>query len=143
MPGAQISFHCLLPVAALRNRGKLKALLKRLFRTERKSVNGLSIIFCSDSYLLKINKKYLKRHYYTDTLSFTLSRPLEPILGEIYISYDRIRENAKTFGSSIKKELHRVIFHSALHLCGYSDQTPAGRNNMSKKEDYWLSLYFG
>jgi len=141
MPAPQIKFHYLIPVSSLKGRTKLKNWLRRLFRSEKKTLASLDLVFCSDAYLLKINKEFLKRQYYTDTISFNLAMPGAPILGEIYISYDRIRENAKIYHTTLHRELLRVIFHSALHLCGYSDRTSSEKKRMSFSEDYWLSGY--
>jgi rRNA maturation RNase YbeY len=143
MPASQVNFHWLIPVSTLKRRARLKSWLNKIFRTEKTRLFTLDIIFCDDNYLLKINKEYLKKQYYTDTISFSLSKPGEPIVGEIYISYDRIRENARIYKNTYQRELLRVIFHSALHLCGYSDKTASAKKRMSAREDYWLSRYLG
>jgi rRNA maturation RNase YbeY len=103
----------------------------------------MSYVFCSDEFLLQINKDYLKHDYYTDIISFDLSLSKNsPIIGEIYISVDTIRVNAKRFETTNQQELHRVIFHGALHMCGYKDKTKKDQALMTIKEDEYLSLYF-
>ena len=106
---------------------------------ENKSVGQLSFIFCSDNYLLKINKKYLNHDFFTDVISFDHSEE-NHISGDIYISIDRVKENAKEFGYSLKDELHRIIIHGLLHLLGYSDKTQELKATMKEKEDFYLSL---
>ena len=106
---------------------------------ETKSVGNLSFIFCSDEYLLKINKQYLTHNFYTDVISFDYTKE-NLVSGDIYISIDRVKENAKIFSSSIKDELHRIIIHGLLHLFGYSDKTTRLKAIMKDKEDFYLSL---
>ena len=119
----------------------MKQFIIALFRREKKALAELSFIFCSDPYLLEINRQFLQHDFYTDIITFPLSDPGQPISGEIYISVDRVRENAAAFGNSLQKELHRVIFHGALHLCGYKDKTPGDEKLMRKMEDHYLALY--
>ena len=113
-----------------------------LFKKEKASLTSLNFIFCSDEYLLEINQQFLKHNFYTDIISFNLAANNEPVEGEIYISLDRVRENAGELNQSFKTELHRVIFHGALHLCGYMDKRPADILVMRKKEDEYLKSYF-
>lgn len=128
---------------ALTNRLKLKQFIIRLFKTEKVAAESISYVFCSDEFLLQINKDYLKHDYYTDIISFDLSlNKNSPVIGEVYISVDTIRDNAKRFETTIQLELHRVIFHGALHMCGYKDKTKKDQAIMTTKEDEYLSLYF-
>ena len=106
---------------------------------ENKSVGQLSFIFCSDDHLLKINKKYLNHDFFTDVISFDYTEE-DRISGDIYISLDRVKENAKNFGYSLKDELHRIIIHGLLHLLGYSDKNSDLKAVMKDKEDFYLSL---
>lgn len=99
-------------------------------------------IFCSDDYLLEINRQHLQHDYYTDIITFGLSDPGQPIQAEVYISIDRVRDNARQLNYSIKEELHRVVFHGALHLCGYKDKRAKDQRIMRKMEDKYLRLYF-
>lgn len=106
-------------------------------------MGNLSYVFCSDDYLLDINRSFLQHDYYTDIITFDLTEPgSKKIDAEIYISVDTIRDNAQRFDTSITKELHRVIFHGVLHLCGYKDKTSKDQELMTRKEDHYLSLYF-
>lgn len=126
---------------SLETRNRLKTQIESLFKKEGKKLESLNYIFCSDKRLLEINRQYLQHDFYTDIISFDLSAG-HATMGEIYISIDRVRENARTLGVSFKSEIHRVIFHGALHLCGYGDKKKDEVVTMRKKEDYWLSRYF-
>ncbi|MBC7868081.1 MAG: rRNA maturation RNase YbeY [Gloeobacteraceae cyanobacterium ES-bin-316] len=137
-----ISFNFLSSVS-LTNRNALKDFIGQIFLKEKKRGGELSIVFCSDDYLLKINQTYLNHNFFTDIITFDLSVPGTTIIdGEIYISVDTIRDNASTFENTITRELHRVIFHGVLHLCGYKDKTPKDKSLMTTKEDFYLRLYF-
>jgi rRNA maturation RNase YbeY len=136
-----INFNFLKDIS-LRERARLKTFLPSLFKKEKKQLTEIRYIFCSDDYLLEINKQYLQHDYYTDIITFDLSEPGQPINAEIYISVDRVRDNARNFHTSLKRELHRVIFHGALHLCGYKDKSQEEEKTMRKKEDKYLELYF-
>ncbi|RYD83098.1 MAG: rRNA maturation RNase YbeY [Sphingobacteriales bacterium] len=128
---------------ALRQRTQLKAFLASIFKKEKKKFGSINYVFCSDEYLLDINRSFLNHDYFTDIITFDLSEPgATSIDAEIYISIDTIRDNAQRFNTTISKELHRVIFHGILHLCGYKDKTPKDQALMTKKEDYYLNLYF-
>ena len=125
----------------LGKRGALKKFLTSIFTKEQKKLGGVNFIFCSDKYLRSINKRYLRHDYFTDIVTFDLSRKTEPVSGEIYISIDRVKDNAMLFGVSLKKELHRVIIHGVLHLCGYRDKTNGQKKRMTALEDYYLASY--
>ncbi|MEO6978348.1 MAG: rRNA maturation RNase YbeY [Mucilaginibacter sp.] len=99
----------------------------------------LTYIFCSDSYLLQINQQYLNHDTYTDIVTFDNSDIAKTIVGDIFISIDRIRENAGKFSHTEADELHRVIIHGALHLLGYKDKSPADKKKMTLKEDFYLN----
>lgn len=135
-------FFNFLEEVTLRERARLKEFLPSLFKREKKQLMEIRYIFCSDDYLLDINKQYLKHDYYTDIITFDLSEPGQPINAEIYISVDRVRDNARNFHTSLKRELHRVIFHGALHLCGYKDKSQEEERIMRQKEDKYLEIYF-
>ncbi len=115
----------------------IKDCLIRLFKEEGKLLERLDYIFCSDEYLLQINKEFLQHDYYTDIISFDLSDS-KSIKGEIYISVDRVKENALTHSSSFRKESVRVIGHGALHLCGYKDKSQKDIKTMRKKEEAFI-----
>ena len=137
-----VQFHFLEGGSSLSDRTRLKSFVVSLFKKEGKKLEDIRYIFCSDDYLLEINRHYLKHDYYTDIITFGLSDPGQPINAEIYISVDRVKENARTFKTSIKRELHRVIFHGALHLCGYKDKKSEEQQTMRKMEDKYLGQYF-
>jgi probable rRNA maturation factor len=137
----KISFFSLNKAYFLKERRDLKLFIKKLFIKEKIRLGGLSIILCDDEYLLAINMRFLGHDDYTDTISFRLSNPLDPLEGEIYISLPRIKENAEMFGVSRQDELLRVIFHGALHLCGYKDKGKANSVLMSKKENHYLKSF--
>ena len=125
----------------LGKRGALKKFLTSIFTKEQKKLGGVSFIFCSDEYLRSINKRYLRHDYFTDIVTFDLSGKTEPVRGEVFISIDRVKDNAKLFGVSLKKELHRVIIHGVLHLCGYHDKTSGQKKQMTALEDNYLASY--
>jgi len=135
-----IRFHFLQKIS-LRDRGGIKTTLITLFKKEGKRLGELQYIFVSDARLLEINRQFLQHDFYTDILTFPLSKPRQPVIGEIYISVDRVRENAREFGTTIKLEILRVIFHGALHLCGYGDKTPAQERKMRQLEDKYLMFH--
>jgi probable rRNA maturation factor len=137
-----IQFFFLQQNISLTQRKPLKIFINDIFKIEKKKLESLTYIFCSDDYLLEINKSHLKHNYYTDIITFDLSERTESIIGEIYISTDRVRDNAITLRVAIKEELHRVIFHGALHLCGYMDKKPRDANKMRAAENRCLSAYF-
>lgn len=99
----------------------------------------ITFVFTTDEILLGINREYLDHDTYTDIITFDYSEE-ELISGEIYISIERVRDNALRFSVSERDELHRVIIHGILHLCGYTDKTELNRKEMRAKEDYYLSL---
>ena len=99
----------------------------------------ISIIFCSDDYLLKINKKYLNHDYFTDIITFNYNEN-NTIIGDLFISIDRVKENAKELKVDFNNELFRVIIHGVLHLCGYNDKTQDQQKEIRTKEDEYLVL---
>jgi rRNA maturation RNase YbeY len=136
-----ISFNKADANATLANRVALKSFIEKKLKKEGYTIDSLTYVFCSDKYLLKINKDFLSHDYYTDIISFDLSEVPGQLIGEVYISVDRVKDNAKTHGTSLKEELHRVIFHGALHFCGYKDKKPSEAKKMRQMEDAWLSAY--
>jgi probable rRNA maturation factor len=125
----------------LNNRSGLKKFIESLFKKEGRKLSAINYIFCSDKRLLEINKQFLSHDYYTDIITFDLSES-DDVQAEIYISIDRVRDNSKTLGISFKSELHRVIFHGALHLCGYGDKTKKQEEEMRNRENFFLAKYF-
>jgi len=126
----------------LKDRKKFKSFLGYILRVEGKSLNLINFIFCSDDELRKLNKDFLKHDYYTDILTFDLSENKKNITADIYISIDRTKENAKIFAVSFSKELHRVMIHGILHLCGYKDKKNSDIKKIRKAEDKYLTKYF-
>ena len=117
-----------------------RAWLEQCIRLEKKQLVAVSFLFCSDSYLLGINKKYLKHDTLTDTVSFNYSEEAKKIEGDIYISVERVLENSAKFSDSFEEEISRVMIHGVLHLCGYNDKPLKQRVAMKKKEDRYLTL---
>jgi rRNA maturation RNase YbeY len=136
-----ISFNKADATATLTNRVSLKSFIEKRVKKEGLAIESLNYVFCSDKYLLQINKQFLNHNYYTDIISFDLSEEPGKLIGEVYISIDRVKDNAKTHRASNKEELLRVIFHGALHFCGYKDKKPADAKKMRQMEDTWLTAY--
>lgn len=107
--------------------------------SENHTLKELNFIFCSDNYLLEINKQYLNHDTFTDVITFDNSEEKAVIVSDIFISIDRIKENAKTFKVNFIDELHRVIIHGTLHLLGYPDKKKEEKDLMTSKEDFYLA----
>lgn len=114
--------------------------IKNVISSEGYRLNNLNYIFCSDDYLLEMNLSFLNHNTLTDIITFDHSIEKKTVEGEIYISIDRVRENAKTYSVDFDSELHRVLIHGVLHLMGYKDKTSEHKNQMRKKEEACLSL---
>ena len=138
---SKIYFFFKTPVT-LRDRRRLKTFIEAIFKKEKRKLQSLNYIFCTDKELLKINRQYLHHDFYTDIISFELSAKGLPVEGEIYISIDRVKDNARLLGEPYYQELHRVIFHGALHLCGYRDKSKTEIMEMRKGESKYLAEYF-
>ena len=106
---------------------------------EYKELGDVTIIFCSDDYLLEVNREHLEHDYYTDIITFDYS-DFPTVSGDLFISVDRVKDNATDFNVSFEHELHRVIIHGFLHLCGYFDKTNEDEILMRSKENQALSL---
>ena len=126
----------------LTDRKRLKEFISLLFKRHGRKLGSLTYVFCTDKYLLEVNQRFLKHDFYTDIITFDLSSSKEMVEGEIYISVDRVRDNTKALEVTMKNELHRVIFHGALHLCGFSDKGKAEKAKMTLEEDKNLRKYF-
>ncbi len=122
-------------------RTKLKSFINKQCLKEGVRIETLHYVFCSDAFVLDINNRYLNHNFYTDITSFALSEEKDRLVGDAYISVDRVKENAKTEGNRYAHELLRVIFHGALHFCGYKDKKPAEVKMMRSMEDKWLKAY--
>ena len=123
----------------LKDKAKVRQWLTDTIIAEGFKLKELNYIFCSDAYLLQINQQYLDHDTYTDIVTFDNSEEEGKIISDIFISIERIRENAAKFNVTETTELHRVIIHGALHLLGYKDKSPADKQKMTQKEDLYLS----
>jgi len=119
----------------------MKALLIELFRKEKVELDAIQYVLVSDEALLEVNRSYLNHDYYTDIITFDLSAPGSAKVSDIYISLDRVEENAKQYNQSRINELRRVMIHGCLHLCGYKDKLKTDQLRMREREDYYLRLY--
>lgn len=124
----------------MNKRKVVKEFIGDMFVQERKELRLLNYIFCSDNYLLVINRAFLNHDFFTDIISFDLSEGVG-VVGEAYISLDRVRENSVLHSTSYFNEFLRVVFHGALHLCGYKDKKKSEITLMRQKEDYYLRLF--
>lgn len=123
----------------LKDKAKIRNWIGETTKAEGfKRLGELSFVFCSDAYLLEINKQYLNHDTYTDIVTFDSSEQEDVISGDIFISIERIRENAEKFGVTERDELHRVIIHGVLHLCGYYDKKKEDKELMTYKENEYL-----
>lgn len=122
-----------------RDRRKTNEWLKLAAESEIRRIGNISIIFCSDNYVLDINQKYLQHDYFTDIITFDYCEG-DRLSGDLFISVDSVRENSIEFGTEFKDELNRVIIHGLLHLVGYDDHTEKDIKLMRSKENYYLSL---
>lgn len=123
----------------LKSRTKIKQWIKQVIEAKGKKTGNITYIFCDDEYLLEVNKQYLQHDYYTDVITFDYVEN-DLISGDIFISTDRVRENALAFGSSETEELHRVIIHGALHLLGLKDKSEKEASQMRQAENEALKL---
>lgn len=114
--------------------------IKQVILIEDKKVGNISFIFCSDEYLLDVNKRYLDHDYYTDIITFDYVEG-KVINGDIFISIDRVKENAHEFETSFNNEIHRILVHGILHLLGYKDKAKKDKHLMTQKEDIYLKLF--
>jgi rRNA maturation RNase YbeY len=137
---AAVRLYELVPVPWLVKRRVLKTMILDLFNREKRSLLDLNIIFCDDDFLLGINREFLQHNDFTDIITFDLSDS-EEIKGEIYISIPRVIENATNLQADRLSEIHRVIFHGCLHLCGYKDKLKKDKDLMRKKEEEYLKGY--
>jgi rRNA maturation RNase YbeY len=124
----------------LRGWKRIKKLIDKVISEEGKISGDLNFILTDDITLREMNVKYLKHNYFTDVISFELGAD-RIIDGEVYISLDRVKINAKNYKVSYGNELLRVIIHGTLHLCGYDDKTDNERERMRKLEDFWIERF--
>ncbi|MBQ6754968.1 MAG: rRNA maturation RNase YbeY [Bacteroidales bacterium] len=124
----------------LKDRLKIKRWIKQVVENAGFRLGSVSYIFCSDEKILEVNKQYLNHDFYTDIITFDYVEK-DIINGDIFISTDRVRENAQEFNVAFEEELHRVIIHGILHLLGQQDHTPKEEKQMRKKENEALLLF--
>jgi|ERR1051326_60962 rRNA maturation RNase YbeY len=122
----------------LKKRSAVKNTLLSVIKKEKKKPGDINFIFCDDKLLLSLNKKFLRHDTLTDIITFQY--PSEKISSEIFISIPRVKENAKKFMAAFETELHRVMIHGVLHLCGYKDKNSTDKKKMRAKEDHYLKL---
>jgi probable rRNA maturation factor len=117
----------------------IKKWLKGTLENEGFTLGEINYIFCSDNYILKINKEYLNHNYFTDIITFNYNE-VKKVNADIFISIDTVKSNANSRKIDFENELHRVMVHGILHLVGYNDKTPTQQVEMTSKEDYYLNL---
>jgi probable rRNA maturation factor len=123
----------------LTHKSELRHWLNQIVADHKREVKQVNYIFCTDIYLKQINKRFLRHNDYTDIITFDYSED-ERIQSDIFISLERVRDNAITYKVSVADELHRVLAHGLLHLVGYKDKSPDEKALMTQKEEYYLSL---
>jgi len=123
----------------LKNKALVRQWIKDTITAEGFKLKELTYVFCSDAYLLPMNQQYLDHDTYTDIITFDNSEDEGDIVGDIFISVERVRENAAKFNITETDELHRVIIHGALHLLGYTDKSVVTKKKMTQKEDEYLA----
>lgn len=119
----------------------LRQWLKRQTEQEGYIIGELNYIFCSDEYVLQVNRDYLQHDYYTDIITFDQREQEDTIEGDIFISVDRVTDNAQQLNIAVEQEMHRVLAHGLLHLCGYGDKTDEEVLRMRTKEEEWLAAF--
>lgn len=134
----KILFHYPGKKIRIKNITEVKTIILRIFEETKKNIIRIDYIICDDEYMLALNKEYLLHDAYTDILTFPGLKNSSGVMGEVYISYDRIKENAGKYRTSLNSEFHRVIFHGVLHLCGFDDMTKTQRKKMTNLENLYL-----
>jgi probable rRNA maturation factor len=124
----------------LKNKLKVREWVRTILNEEGRAAGDLSFIFCNDSYLFELNKQYLRHQTLTDIITFDYSEN-ELVSGDIFISIERVKENARFYSKSFPEELGRVMAHGVLHLAGYKDKSPGDKLKMTDKENKCLSSF--
>jgi len=138
---SQVQFRYADQRLSLPGKNTIKAFVASIFKKEKTALSQITYVFCSDAFLLQMNRDFLQHDYYTDIITFGLSEKGEPVEAEVYISLDRVKDNAANLGISFRQEILRVIFHGALHLCGYKDKKKSEIALMREKEEQYLRLF--
>jgi len=152
MGNSSIHFHSEDVSFTPKNKTILRNWITASLLKERKQPGDINFVFCSDDHLLEMNRTYLQHDTLTDIITFdyseemtgtlpTSNSQLKTISGDIFISIDRIKENAEKFNTSFDNELHRVMIHGVLHLAGYKDKSKPDKTLMTQKEDFYLHLF--
>lgn len=136
MNSIEFYFEDIKPISFLED--FLKNQIENLVITEKYTLGEVTVVFCSDEFLLDMNKQYLDHDYYTDIITFDYVEK-NVISGDLFISLDRVNENAENYGISQVKELYRVVLHGVLHLVGYKDKTDEEQEEMTKMEEFYLA----
>lgn len=123
----------------VKGKRKISKWIQSSIMEEGKVLESVSFNLCSDSFILKLNNKSLQHDYFTDIITFELNEINQPIIGDIYISIDRVKENSRLFKNTFTQELNRVMIHGILHLCGYKDKSKKDQQLMRVKENYYLN----
>lgn len=126
------------PMPAFRHRD-ITAWVKAVAAAHGRRVGDVAYVFCNDEKILEVNRQYLQHDYYTDIITFDYCEG-DTLSGDIFISLDTVRSNAELFGVTFDNELHRILIHGILHLCGQEDKDPAARAEMTRKEDDALAM---
>ena len=135
-----VTFHSELPSFNLKDKNKLKKWLHAVALRHGGKISAIQYIFCDDTYLLGINKQYLDHDTLTDIITFRYSEHPNPLESDIYISVERVTENASQLSVSFEDELHRVMVHGVLHLLGFKDKTVKDKEVMRGEEDFCLGM---
>ena len=138
MGESKISFQSV-GTFSLKTESAVTKCVKALVKQELREIGDITFVFCDDNYLHKINLEFLDHDTYTDIITFDYSVGNE-VISEIYISIDRVEENAKKYSQTFENEIHRVMIHGVLHLCGYKDKLAEDKQIMRDKENHYLSL---
>jgi len=139
MKESNISFHSI-GTFSLKTEAAVVGCIKAISEEELRDIGDISFVFCDDNYLLKINSEFLDHDTYTDIITFNYSVGNE-LISEIYISTERVEENAIKYNETFENEIHRVMIHGVLHLCGYNDKLAEEKQIMRDKENHYLSLF--
>ena len=138
----KIFFHFPYSSFSLKNRRLIQRFIEEILKKEGIVADRINIIFCSKKEMRRLNLQHLTHDYYTDILTFPMKQKGEPALADIFISPEEVLLNSKRFNTTFKTEIHRVIFHGVLHLCGYGDKTKREKLIMRQMEEHYLQEFF-
>lgn len=136
-----IDFHfCDLEEPVFFNENRIRKWIEQVIKEEGREAGLLSFVISNDEFLVKLNREYLQHDFFTDVITFDYSEDLNGVSGDVYISLERVEENASELGIRVSDEMKRVMVHGVLHLLGYDDTDEAMKQTMREKENYYLSL---